>query len=441
MIAEVIVDISSSDVDKVYDYIAPEGVCPGHRVMVPFGRQRLEGIVLRLKETPDTHHALKAIERILDPEPIILPEFLALAEFMRKKNLRYIDCFRLFMPARLRGGAIKELKRNFIYVTEGLDIETELGRLSVRATAQRALLKELSAGAVRESELIERYSSQAIKALSEKGLIYKKAVRSFRTPGGMNMAAEKPQPTPSQQQVIEAVENGEGVFLLHGVTGSGKTEVYMSVIESALRNGKTAVMLVPEISLTPQMLGLFRARFGDGVAILHSGLSDGHLDEILSFTSEALRRLPLLHVNYRFWNLGVKEGSSTEKCLAQLGNFFGVTCKVPAAGKPMFCRLAERVSVHFDVPFNWPDLHAPLIPGPVFCHGLRRQFAVLADGLVTACCLDRDGTIRLGDANAESLRTILTGGRANAMRRALAKGEASEEICRHCAYRVRHSAL
>ncbi len=275
MIAEVIVDISSSDVDKVYDYIAPEGVCPGHRVMVPFGRQRLEGIVLRLKETPDTHHALKAIERILDPEPIILPEFLALAEFMRKKNLRYIDCFRLFMPARLRGGEIKELKRNFIYVTEGLDIETELGRLSVRATAQRALLKELSAGAVRESELIERYSSQAIKALSEKGLIYKKAVRSFRTPGGMNMAAEKPQPTPSQRQVIEAVENGEGVFLLHGVTGSGKTEVYMSVIESALRNGKTAVMLVPEISLTPQMLGLFRARFGDGVAILHSGLSDG----------------------------------------------------------------------------------------------------------------------------------------------------------------------
>ena len=64
---------------------------------------------------------------------------------------------------------------------------------------------------------------------------------------------------------------------------------------------------------------------------------------------------------------------------------------------------------------------------------------VLADGLVTACCLDRDGAIRLGDANTESLRTILSGGRANAMRRALVKGEASEELCRHCAYRVRHS--
>lgn len=211
--------------------------------------------------------------------------------------------------------------------------------------------------------------------------------------------------------------------------------------DAAERNLAMGLTTNGTLFASPNAEALFQGDFRQINISMHSGLSDGHLDEIFSFTSEALRRLPLLHVNYRFWNLGVKEDSSTEKCLAQLGEFFNVTCSTPTADKPMFFRLAERVSVHFDVPFNWPDLHAPLIPGPVFCHGLRRQFAVLADGLVTACCLDRDGTIRLGDANAESLRTILSGGRANAMRRALAKGEASEEICRHCAYRVRHSAL
>ena len=275
MIAEVIVDISNSDVDKVYDYLAADGVLPGHRVLVPFGRQKLEGVVIKLKEKPDTSHALKSIERVLDPEPLILPEFLELAEFMRKKNLRYADCFRLFMPSRLRGGAIRELKRNYLFLNPEIDFESVYSDVPARAAAQRALLKELSGGALRESEAMERYSSSVVKALIVKELIIKKPIRTFRAPGGMKIAAEKPVLTSAQQKVADAVIGGEGVFLLHGVTGSGKTEVYMYVIEKALEAGKTAIMLVPEISLTPQMLGLFRARFGDGVAILHSGLSDG----------------------------------------------------------------------------------------------------------------------------------------------------------------------
>ena len=275
MIAEVIVDISNSDVDKVFDYIATDGVMPGHRVLVPFGRQRPEGVVLKLKERPDTNHTLRAIERILDPEPLIIPEFLELAEFMRKKNLRYADCFRLFMPARLRGGSIRELKRNYLFINSERDFESEYAKLSVRAVAQRALFKELSAGALRESEVLERYSAAAVKALIDKNLIIKKALRTLRVPGGMNISAEKHVLTAAQHAVADAIEKGNGTFLLHGVTGSGKTEVYMHVIEKALESGKTAIMLVPEISLTPQMLGLFRARFGDGVAILHSGLSDG----------------------------------------------------------------------------------------------------------------------------------------------------------------------
>ena len=200
MIAEVIVDISNSDVDKVFDYIATDGVMPGHRVLVPFGRQRPEGVVLKLKERPDTNHTLRAIERILDPEPLILPEFLELAEFMRKKNLRYADCFRLFMPARLRGGSIRELKRNYLFINSERDFESEYAKLSVRAVAQRALFKELSAGALRESEVLERYSAAAVKALIDKNLIIKKALRTLRVPGGMNISAEK--------QIIEQLIKG-----------------------------------------------------------------------------------------------------------------------------------------------------------------------------------------------------------------------------------------
>ena len=191
----------------------------------------------------------------------------------------------------------------------------------------------------------------------------------------------------------------------------------------------------------PNAEALFQGDFRQINISMHSGLSDGHLDEILSFTTGALRFLPLLHVNYRFWNLGVKEDSPMEKSLAQLGEFFGVTCSTPTPDKPMFFRLAERVSVHFDVPFDWPDPQAPPIPGPVFCHGLLRQFAVLADGQVTACCLDRDGLIRLGDANTESLRTILANSRSNAMRRGFYRGYASEALCRHCAFRVQRPCM
>lgn len=276
MIAEVVVDISSSDVDKVFDYIADESISAGDRVSVPFGRQKLEGVVVGLKENPTTSHTLKAIEKKLDSEPLILPEFIALTEFMRKKNLRYADCFRLFIPSALRGGKVRELLRNHLFFNVNKNFEEEYGAIPPRAKAQRALYKELyDARSLPERVVTERYSASTIRALTESGLIYKEAVGVSRTPVGMKVTKEKPVLTKAQQAVADAVISGQGTFLLHGVTGSGKTEVYMRVIEDALERGKTAIMLVPEIALTPQMLGIFRARFGSTVSIQHSGLSDG----------------------------------------------------------------------------------------------------------------------------------------------------------------------
>lgn len=276
MIAEVVVDISSSDVDKVFDYIADGSVSAGDRVLVPFGRQKLEGVVVGLKENPTTSHTLKAIEKRLDPEPLILPEFIALTEFMRKKNLRYADCFRLFIPGKLRGGRVRELLRNHLFANLDKDFGKEYESIPLRAKAQRALYKELyEAKSLPERVVLEKYASSTIKALTEAGLIFKEAVGESRIPVSMSVKGNRPVLTKAQQAVADKILSSDGTFLLHGVTGSGKTEVYMRVIEDALGRGKTAIMLVPEIALTPQMLGIFRARFGSTVSIQHSGLSDG----------------------------------------------------------------------------------------------------------------------------------------------------------------------
>ena len=207
--------------------------------------------------------------------------------------------------------------------------------------------------------------------------------------------------------------------------------------DAAKRNLAMGLTTNGTLFASPNAEALFPGDFRQINVSMHSGLSDGHLDEILAFTTEALRRLPALHVNYRFWNLGMEGSPSAAESLARIGEYFGARCEPPEAGTPAVLHPAERVSLHFDRPFDWPDLHASPVPGPVFCHGLRRQFAVLADGQVTACCLDRDGAIRLGDANRETLRTILSNSRANAMRRAFSRGCASEELCRRCRYRSR----
>ena len=112
----------------------------------------------------------------------------------------------------------------------------------------------------------------AINGLREKGVVVESDVHERSTPlGTLKKEKKLVVLTPAQSDAVEKISNGKGTFLLHGVTGSGKTEIYETVIEREIAKGKTAIMLVPEISLTPQMLGLFRARFGDDVAILHSG--------------------------------------------------------------------------------------------------------------------------------------------------------------------------
>ena len=277
MFYEVIVDISNSEIDKVFDYHAPFSVEVGHRVLVPFGRRQVEGFVIGKKETSACRHDIKDIILKLDEYPVILPEMIELAKFMATKNLRLIDCLRLFIPAKLRGGRVKVLKKNYLSYNTDISLEDALSLVSKGAKAQRAIIIKLEkAGIVLESELNAEYSPSAVKALVEKGILIRQELEESRVPESLKRENKNVTLTDEQQNAVNVINDGEpGTFLIHGVTGSGKTEIYMNVINGVLNQGKTAIMLVPEISLTPQMHGLFRARFGDKVSVLHSGLSDG----------------------------------------------------------------------------------------------------------------------------------------------------------------------
>lgn len=276
MIAEVIVDITNSTVDKVFDYVALDDTIVGQRVMVPFGRRNIQGFVIALKQFSDlTDDKLKTILYAIDDYPVILPEHIELMHFMVKKyHLRFVDCLRLFIPSELRSDDVKPLIKTYVYV----QCNTQEYAKSVRKNAKNiiALCNFLVKGErYLKSELTKKYSQSAVNKLIEGGILQIEQVQQNRTPQSYEMSEQKHKLTPMQKRAVDAILNKNDTYLLFGVTGSGKTEVYMSVIENIVNSGKNAIMLVPEISLTPQVLAHFRARFGNNVAILHSGLSVG----------------------------------------------------------------------------------------------------------------------------------------------------------------------
>lgn len=281
MIAEIIVDVLSSNVDRVYDYKVPENFSlqVGVRVVIPFGKRIVEGFVIKIKEfsnLPD--EKLKSILKKIDDSPLILPEFIELMHFMvRRYNIKLVDALRLFIPTELRTGKIKPLKKILCILNKNINLEEYASTLRKNSFKQQALLQYLKEKK-REFQpvLNKNFSASAVNKFKKDGIISTDEIEELRKPSEMQILNKKLKLTPEQKRAITEIEKFENkTYLLHGVTGSGKTEVYMNLIEKVVQAGKTAIMLVPEISLTPQVLGSFKARLGDAVALLHSGLSAG----------------------------------------------------------------------------------------------------------------------------------------------------------------------
>lgn len=278
MVASVIVDISTSEIDRIFEYLVPSGmqVRKGDRVLVPFGNKTIEGFCIDLKDSPDTSRELKEIIDRLDPYSAITEEQLELAKFMRARYyIRHVDCLRLFIPSKLRGGRVRELKRQYVCLAQDRPYEQLLEEAAT--PARRAVVERLKEGGEFLSRLTSEVSASCVNTLIKHGILIKTDREIMRSPLGYEtQKSALPSLRPAQQAALETILSMQRrVALLYGVTGSGKTEVYMRCIAKALQEGKTAIMLVPEISLTPQTLKIFRSRFGDIVAMLHSGLSDG----------------------------------------------------------------------------------------------------------------------------------------------------------------------
>lgn len=273
MVAQIIVDVSSSEVDKIFEYEIPSNmnVESGYRVEVPFGRRVIEGYILNIVDEKTTSHSLKPIKSVLDDIPVITQEQLRLADFMKTHyHLKMVDILHLFLPVRSQS---KPKIQIYYSIKEDIDINS----LKLRANAknQKALINELVSHKVSQIELNNKYGNSTLLAVKNMGILKEEVVREYRVPEIYKKDNKDIVLTQEQKEAINKINEDSKVKVLFGVTGSGKTEVYMQAIEKVLQENKTAIMLVPEISLTPQTMSNFRARFGDNVALIHSALSIG----------------------------------------------------------------------------------------------------------------------------------------------------------------------
>ena len=278
MVIGVLVELSSKNIDKMFDYLVPKNLQDdikiGIRVEVPFGSQTLEGFVLEIKDESSSDFKLKEIISIKDTDIILNKELLELGKVMQDNTLAtLISCYQVMLPKALKAKQGSVINKKFDTYYKVNECNLVLIKTTPKQDEMINLCREKKL--VKRSELLE-ISSSILSTLVKKEILVEEKLEKYRLSYSKELGS-KFQLTTDQENVVEKVlENTKfKPYLLHGVTGSGKTEVYMELIEDALNKGKSSIMLVPEISLTPQMVERFQKRFGDNIAALHSALSDG----------------------------------------------------------------------------------------------------------------------------------------------------------------------
>ena len=282
MYVKVIVEIGVKNVDKTFTYIVPQDMVSkikvGARVKVEFGKQLLEGFVLEITDDiGDSSYELKSIIELVDESPILNEEMLELGNIISENTLcSKISAYQVMLPKALKASYntlinIKKDKYVLLNISDN-DVYKYIDKC--RYSKQIELLNKL----IKDREIKIDKVDSAIKTLIKNNIIRLEEREGYRYKYEVVNEDKRVVLNDEQRLVVDKVIGSKNIaktFLLYGVTGAGKTEVYMNIIENVINDGKDAIMLVPEISLTPQIVDRFVSRFGDNVAILHSGLNDG----------------------------------------------------------------------------------------------------------------------------------------------------------------------
>ncbi|MBR1386674.1 MAG: primosomal protein N' [Bacilli bacterium] len=277
MTVNVLVELSNRNIDKYFTYNVPENlenrIKIGIRVKVPFGRQKLEGFIMEINNSNNVD--LKDIYEIVDDEIILNDELLKLGHFIKEKTLcTLISAYQTMLPKALKAQNKTNISKAYTKLIELNINKEEIENLKLNEK-QEKIINEVIQGN-NNIKVLKEISISSLKTLLDKKILKERLIENYRLDGKEIIEQQKHELNNEQKKAYETILNGsESVYLLHGVTGSGKTEVYMELIEKMLDEDKTAIVLVPEISLTPQMVLRFRSRFHNTIAILHSRLSEG----------------------------------------------------------------------------------------------------------------------------------------------------------------------
>lgn len=268
MLVNVLVEIASLK-EKTFTYSVPlelnSKVKVGVRVRVPFGKMTLGGLVIGMTESCE--YETKDIMKVLDDEIILNDELMKLGKYMSDKYLcSLVSCYQSMLPSALKFNNKKINIKYEKYIEKIKDISNpSKGEMNIMSLF-------INTNIVKYSSIKNK---SVLKRLINKGILKEKLCEKHRLKFNYEKNELKVL-TESQNNALNKISNSKNnVILLRGVTGSGKTEIYMHLIKKALNEGKTGIVLVPEISLTTQLINRFRSVFGSNIAILHSSLSDG----------------------------------------------------------------------------------------------------------------------------------------------------------------------
>ena len=292
MYVSVLTQIGAKAVDQTFSYHVPKllenNIKIGVRVRIPFGNMILDGFVLGISDNSSYDNSkIKDIINVIDEEPVLNKEMLLLGKYMSDNLLASLSsCYQVMLPKALKAEVKSNIKIKYDRYLHRIKSIEEIDRYidNCKYESQINLLCKLKEGDI----LITKMSS-SINTIIKYGfasIIYEECKR-YKYDGISNY--KRVNLTDKQRLVSDTIISSFGksdTFLLYGVTGSGKTEVYMDVIEKAINNGKSSIMLVPEIGLTPQIVGKFISRFGNVISVLHSKLSDSErYDEYRKITN------------------------------------------------------------------------------------------------------------------------------------------------------------